>query len=295
MYFDEFIPILIYMRLFIKSLLIFSALILNSYSADISSNISKKISDYVSEIVPGDGYTETSIDLRENHKPDFSILAVRELEKNDNGNFFTQFSLFNTEKNNRERIVGNLGFGKRTLSDDKLMMTGFNGFLDLDDAGNTRASLGLEARNAVLEFNSNYYLGIADATDEKVLDGYDLRLASQIPYLHWADAFVNSYAWQGEDRDDIKGTKLGSEMYLSPTFSLEVAFDDKDKAGLEDEWYAKLQFVYPPRDGATAQDGISDTMWREEKDMSGQLLTKVKRQNKIMIEFKGTSSITRAD
>ena len=283
------------MRLFIKSLLIFSALILNSYSADISSNISKKISDYVSEIVPGDGYTETSIDLRENHKPDFSILAVRELEKNDNGNFFTQFSLFNTEKNNSERIVGNLGFGKRTLSDDKLMMTGFNGFLDLDDAGNTRASLGLEARNAVLEFNSNYYLGIADAEDEKVLDGYDLRLASQIPYLHWADAFVNSYAWQGEDRDDIKGTKLGSEMYLSPTFSLEVAFDDKDKAGLEDEWYAKLQFVYPPRDGATAQDGISDTMWREEKDMSGQLLTKVKRQNKIMIEFKGTSSITRAD
>ncbi len=287
--------ILIYMRLFIKSLLIFSALILNSYSADISSNISKKISDYVSKIVPGDGYTETSIDLRENHKPDFSILAVRELEKNDNGNFFTQFSLFNTEKNNRERIVGNLGFGKRTLSDDKLMMTGFNGFLDLDDAGNTRASLGLEARNAVLEFNSNYYLGIADAEDEKVLDGYDLRLASQIPYLHWADAFVNSYAWQGEDRDDIKGTKLGSEMYLSPTFSLEVAFDDKDKAGLEDEWYAKLQFVYPPRDGATAQDGISDTMWREEKDMSGQLLTKVKRQNKIMIEFKGSSQITRTD
>jgi hypothetical protein len=283
------------MRLFIKSLLIFSALILNSYSADISSNISKKISDYVSEIVPGDGYTETSIDLRENHKPDFSILAVRELEKNDNGNFFTQFSLFNTEKNNRERIVGNLGFGKRTLSDDKLMMTGFNGFLDLDDAGNTRASLGLEARNAVLEFNSNYYLGIADATDEKVLDGYDLRLASQIPYLHWADAFVNSYAWQGEDRDDIKGTKLGSEMYLSPTFSLEVAFDDKDKAGLEDEWYAKLQFVYPPRDGATAQDGISDTMRREEKDMTGKLLTKVKRQNKIMIEFKGSSQITRTD
>ena len=58
---------------------------------------------------------------------------------------------------------------------------------------------------------------------------------------------------------------------------------------------SKLQFFYPPREGATAQDGISDIMWREEKDMSGQLLTKVKRQNKIMIEFKGTSSITRAD
>ena len=283
------------MRIIIKSLAVFCLLICGAYAADSSANISKKISDQISKIIPGDGYTETSVDLRENHSPDFSILAVRELEKYDNGNFFTQFSLFNTEKNNDERIVGNVGFGKRTLSDDKLMMTGINAFLDFDDAENVRASLGVEARNAVLEFSSNYYLGIADATDEKVLDGYDLRLASQIPYLHWADVFVNSYAWQGEDRDDIEGTKLGSEMYLSPTFSLEVAFDDKDKAGLEDEWYAKLQFVYPPREGATAQDGISDTMWREEKDMSGQLLTKVKRQNKIMIEFKGSSQITRTD
>ena len=283
------------MRIIIKSLAVFCLLICGAYAADPSANISKKIGDQISSLIPGDGYTETSIDLRENNSPDFSILAVRELEKYDNGNFFTQFSLFNTEKNNDERIVGNLGFGKRTLSDDKFMMTGINAFLDFDDAENARASIGAEARNAVLEFAANYYLGLNDATDEKVLDGYDLRLASQIPYLHWADVFVNSYAWKGKDRDDIEGTKLGSEMYLSPTFSLEVAFDDKDKAGLEDEWYAKLQFVYPPRDGATAQDGISDTMWREEKDMSGQLLTKVKRQNKIMIEFKGSSQITRTD
>ena len=283
------------MRIIFNSLAVFCLLICGAYAADPSANISKKISDQISKIIPGDGYTETSVDLRENNSPDFSILAVRELEKYDNGNFFTQFSLFSTEQNNDDRIVGNLGFGKRTLSDDKFMMTGINAFLDFDDAENVRASLGVEARNAVLEFSSNYYLGIADATDEKVLDGYDLRLASQIPYLHWADVFVNSYAWKGEDRDDIEGTKLGSEMYLSPTFSLEVAFDDKDKAGLEDEWYAKLQFVYPPREGATAQDGISDTMWREEKDMTGKLLTKVKRQNKIMIEFKGSSQITRTD
>ena len=283
------------MRIIIKFLLLFTILICNSYSADISANISKKISDYLSEKLPGVGYTETSVDLRENNKPDFSILAVRELEKYDDGNFFTQFSLFNTEQNNDDRIVGNIGFGKRTLSDDKLMMTGFNAFIDYEDSGNARVSLGIEARNAVLEFNSNYYQSLDYATDEKVLDGYDLRLASQIPYLHWANAFVNSYKWSGVDRDDIEGTKLGSEIFLSPTFSLETAFDDKDKVGLEDEWYAKLQFVYPPRKGATAQDGISDTMWREEKDMSDQLLTKVKRQNKIMIEFKGTSTISRTD
>ena len=279
------------MRIILKFLTLSFILICNSYA----ENVSTKVSDLISGIVPGEGYTEVSVDLRENNKPDFSILAVRELEKYDDGNFFTQFSLFNTEKNNDERIVGNLGFGKRTLSDDKFTMTGFNGFLDFDDAGNARTSLGFEARNAVMGFSANYYAGIADASDEKVLDGYDYRLASQIPYLHWANAFIDSYNWSGEDRDDVKGTKLGSELFLTSTITLETAYDDKDKSGLEDEWYAKLQFIYPPREGATAQDGISDTMWREEKDMTSHLLTKVKRQNKIMIEFKGNSKITRTD
>ena len=91
--------------------------------------------------------------------------------------------------------------------------------------------------------------------------------------------FIDSYDWSGKDRDDIKGRKLGTELLLSPAVSFEVAFDDKDKAGIEDEWYAKLQFFYPPREGATAQDGISDTMWKEEKDMTGELLSKVKRNN----------------
>ncbi len=283
------------MRLIFKFFLIFFLFISNSYSEDIASNISKKISDSLSEYLPGIGYTETSVDLRENNSPDFSILAVRELEKLDDGNFFTQFSLFNTEQDSDDRIVGNLGFGKRTLSDDKFTMTGFNGFLDLDDAGNARASLGYEARNAVLEFSSNYYLGLADGTDEKVLEGYDYRLASQIPYLHWANAFIDTYNWSGEDRDDVKGLKYGTELFLSPTFNLEAAFDDNENAGVKDEWYAKLQFVYPPREGATAKDGIGDTMWREQKDMTGQLLSKVKRNNKIMIEFKGTSTISRTD
>jgi len=283
------------MRMFINTIFIYFFLIWNSYAADISANISKQLSDQISKLVPGEGYTETSIDLRENHKPDFSILALRELEKTDDGNFFTQFSLFSTEQNNDDRIVGNLGFGKRTLSDDKFMVSGINAFLDYDDAGNARASLGAEAKNAVLEFAANYYQGLDNAKDEKVLDGYDYRLASQIPYLHWANAFINSYDWSGKDRDDIKGTKLGTELFLSPTLSFEVAFDDKDKAGIEDEWYAKLQFFYPPREGATAQDGISDTMWKEQKDMTGELLSKVKRNNKIMIEFKGTSTISRTD
>ena len=274
-------------------------IILISYfmiSTSYADGVAKQVSDYINNIIPGEGDTEVSIDIRENFKPDYSILGVREIEKTDNGNFFTQFSIFNTEKNNDERIVGNLGFGKRMLNDDKTMMTGFNAFLDYDDIGNARSSLGVEARNAVLDFGYNYYIGIDDGTDEKVLDGYDLRLASQIPYMHWADIFVNAYEYDGRDRDDIKGRKLGSELLLNPNLNLELAYDDKDKEGLEDEWYAKIILIHPPRTGPSLQDGLfSNTAWKEEKDMSGELLTKVKRNNKIMVEFKGNATISRAD
>jgi len=273
---------------------IFTVFIFTSSNAD---ELTNKISNIIADLIPGEGTTEVSVDLRENHKPDYSILGVREIDKTNNGNLFTQFSLFNTEKNNSERTVGNIGFGQRMLSDDNTMMTGYNVFWDYDSYGNSRTSFGLEARNAVLDFAGNYYLNLGDGIDEeKPLEGYDLNLASQVPYMHWADVFVNAYEWFGRDRDDIKGTKLGSELLLSPNLNLELAYDDKDKKGLEDEWYARVMFVYPPRSGPSLQDGfLSESVWKEEIDMSGELLSKVKRNNKIVVEFKGTSTISRTD
>ena len=108
-----------------------------------ANEISSKVSEYVSGFIPGEGDTEVSIDLRENTSPDFSILAVRELEKSLSGNIFTQFSIFSTEQNSDDRIVGNLGFGKRNLSEDNLMLTGANLFFDYDDHGNIKRSFSI--------------------------------------------------------------------------------------------------------------------------------------------------------
>ena len=266
-----------------------------SYITLTTHALSNSVSEYISNLIPGEGDTEVSIDLRENHSPEYSILLVREIDRNENSNYFTQMSLFNTEKNNDERITANFGLGKRFLSDDKFSLTGLNLFLDYDNEGNARSSIGLEMRNAVLEFAYNNYFGLGDADGEKVLDGYDLRLASQIPYLHWADIFLNSYSWDGVNRSDIEGLMIGSEMSLSSTLQLELAYDDKDRTGLDDEYYVKLMFVYPPKEGPTASDGISSDIWRENKDMTGELLTKVKRNNKIMVEFDGNATISRTD
>ena len=242
-------------------------------------------------------HTEASIDLREDSKPDYSILAVRELLKIDSGNIFTQFSLLETEQANEEKIIGNFGLGSRKLLNEKTLLVGFNAFVDNDfSETNRRASIGFELRNSVLDFHSNIYKGLQDSDDERVLDGWDYRLASQVPYLHWSKIFINHYEWDGVLRDDIKGTKMGSEVILTKSLNLEVAYDDKDKKGLEDEWYAKIQLVHPPRNnGPTAMDGVSQVAWKENKDMSGELLSKVKRNNKIMIEFKGSATVSRAD
>tara|TARA_B100001250_G_C19785878_1_gene784112 strand:+ start:181 stop:1044 length:864 start_codon:yes stop_codon:yes gene_type:complete len=275
--------------------------ITSSSNADVVGNAldkaSEKISEYTSGLIPGEGYTETSIDLRENSKPDYSILAVRELINLDNGNIFTQFSLFNTEHANKEKIIGNFGLGIRKLSDDNNTLVGFNAFIDNDfTETNRRASLGLELRNSVLDFHTNIYQGLQDSQDERVLDGWEYRLAGQVPYLHWSKVFINYYEWDGVLREDIKGTKYGSDMILTNSLDLELAHDDKSKKGLEDEWYAKFRFVHPPRNnGPTAKDGISENAWKENKDMTGELLSKVKRNNKIMIEFKGTATISRTD
>jgi hypothetical protein len=251
----------------------------------------------IQELIPGQGLTEVSIQLRESYKPDFSILAVRELYRNNNGNTFLQVSLFNTEVQNEERFTGNFGLGKRFLSNDKFLMTGFNTFLDYDNYGNTRGSIGGELKNATFGLTSNYYKKIKDGTDsEKVLDGYDVQLTSQIPYLHWANVFVNHYKWYGVERSDIEGRKYGSELSLLPSFNLEVAYDDKTAKGLEDEYYVKLNYVYPPRERIpTALDGVSKEMWVKKKDMTDQLLTKVRRQNKIMVELSGAATVSRLD
>ncbi len=261
------------------------------------TKVSKKTSEFVSNLIPGEGDTEVSFDLREDSKPDYSILAVREIMPMENGKLFTQLSLFKTKKDNDNRKVGNIGFGGRKLFKDNTILAGINSFYDWDmDAEHKRTSLGFEIKSAVLDFTFNRYLGIENGIDtEKVLDGWEYQLESQVPYVHWANLFVNSYKWEGEKRNDTEGMKYGSELTLTPNMIIEYVYDNKDQKGLDDQWFGKLIFVYPGRSGPTAFDGVSTAAWNKDKDMSEELLTKVKRQNKIFVEFSGGATVSRSD
>ncbi len=230
----------------------------NSYAEDVS--------EFFSNLIPGEGLTEASIQINEDDNPDLEILALRDIESTNNSNLFTQFSFHTQETNGHNRLIGNLGLGYRKLSEDKSNMMGINVFLDNDfNAGHQRGSVGFELKGANLDFTANSYHKISNMetykdTEEQVLSGYTINLASQLPYTPWAKINWQNYAWENEKASsDTEGNSIALQAYLTPSVQLEFKNDMSDNSGVDDEFTTKLTYIYPPReDEKSMQDGFSD-------------------------------------
>ena len=122
-----------------------------------SHAFSENVSEILSNLIPGEGLTEGSIQINEDDNPDLEILAVRDISANEMSNLFTQFSLHTQEINNDDRLITNVGLGYRVLNADKSIMTGVNSFIDYDLEGHTRGSLGLELKASLIDFTANSY------------------------------------------------------------------------------------------------------------------------------------------
>ena len=264
-----------------------------------STTSAKDISELLSNMIPGEGLTEASIQINEDDNPDIEILAVRDLNSEEYSNTFTQFSLHSQESNGHDRIIGNLGFGYRKLSDDKSNLFGINAFIDNDfEAEHRRGSIGLEVKGAYLDLTVNSYYALTDSknykgTAEEVLSGQTINLASQIPYAPWANLNLQSYSWENvKASSDTEGYTVSIESYLTPSLALEVKNDYNDNAAVDDEFTYKLTYNYPPRgDGKSMQDGLSKLAF-EKQNMEAKLKDKVKRDNNIVIEIQGSVIIT---
>lgn len=272
--------------------LIFSSLLALNANAE-------SLSEKISNLIPGEGLTEASIQINEDDNPDIEILAVRDLSSDEYSNTFTQFSLHTQETNGHDRFIGNLGFGYRMLSDDKSNLFGVNVFFDNDfEAEHQRGSIGLEVKGAYLDLTVNSYYALTDSknykgTAEEVLSGQTINLASQIPYAPWANLNLQSYSWENvKASSDTEGYTVSIESYLTPSLALEVKNDYNDNAAVDDEFTYKLTYNYPPRgDGKSMQDGLSKLAF-EKQNMEAKLKDKVKRDNNIVIEIQGSVIIT---
>ena len=260
---------------------------------------SENISEIFSNLIPGEGITEASIQINEDDNPDLEILAVRDISSEEFSNLFSQISLHTQEINTSDRLITNLGIGYRQLSDDKSSMIGVNSFIDYDLEGHTRGSVGLELKGATLDLSANSYhkltnMEVVDGTEEQVLSGYEINLSSQIPYMPWATLNWQNYGWEKEKASvDSEGNKLSFEALLSPTIQFDATADYSDNSGVDDEYTYKLSFIYPPREHKkTLQDGFIASAAFEKGNVEKKLKDKVRRSNNLTVEIQGSVIVT---
>ncbi len=70
---------------------------------------SENISEIFSNLIPGEGITEASIQINEDDNPDLEILAVRDISSEEFSNLFSQISLHTQEINTSDRLITNFG------------------------------------------------------------------------------------------------------------------------------------------------------------------------------------------
>ena len=265
------------------------------------SSMSSGIASSIASVIGGQGDTEVQFSAKEDNKPQFTIMTVRPISVHPGKDaWFVQLQLSNTQIRSQSRLTTNIGLGYRTLSDNKKSMIGGNVFVDYDEEGNSRYSLGFEFRTTVFEILINHYEAISGQKTvgnfkERALDGNDMSINGQIPYLPWAKINLMHYEWKKVNNSkNSKGDKLSLDLLLTPNVVLELGVDDNNIQKKDN--FAKLSFVFPPREGpAASTDFIADEAFPG-GDMSSQLLSKVKRSNKIMLESEGVGvTISRLD
>ena len=263
---------------------------------DVISKLTDKISSIVSDTLGGD--TEFSLEFPENDEVEFEILKFKELDRSESQNSFSQFSLHTQEVNDDTRYIVNLGYGQRYITSDKSMITGINAFIDYEMEGHARSSLGFEAKAPILELTGNYYLGLSgveniNGTKEKVLDGHEINLSSQLPYMPWTRINIQNYDFKKDKAsENTNGNLVSLEMNLSPSIQFEASRNFIDTTGVDDENSFKIMYYNPPRNKTSLQDGFLSASAFEKGDVEIKMKDKVRRRNAMTIEVQGSVVLT---
>ena len=279
-----------FIKFIIAALLLF-------YSNNLSAEID--VSNFFSNLIPGEGHTEASVQINEDDEPDFEILAFRDLSADEKSNLFTQFSFHTQEINDEGRYITNLGIGYRALNEDKTTMMGINTFYDYEFEGHARGSIGIEAKASILDFTANSYhkltnMQVVNGTEEQVLTGHEINLASQIPYMPWSKINWQNYKWKNEKQsENTRGNKLSLEMLFSPSLQFDATGDFSDIDSVSDEFNYKLTYFYPPKENSkTMQDGFISNLAFEKENVEHKLKEKVRRSNNMVVEIQGSIIVT---
>ena len=237
--------------------------------------------------------TELTIEGRTAADPNFTLLTINPVSKNEAEGNLTFFQGSIIRQNNRNTI--NLGIGYRQLSDDEKWIYGVNAFHDYESTyEHSRWSVGAELRSSAFEINANKYFAISGAktgrngNTERALDGYEIEIGGQVPYVPSAKIFAKQWKWEGYQTSDTKGKTYSLQINtpIAPNITLEAGTKDFDTG--TDIDFVNLTYEIGFGGDTSQQDDsipslIADQAFNN-KSMKDKMLEKVRRKNQIVIQ-----------
>jgi|TARA_B110000967_G_scaffold207673_1_gene257619 hypothetical protein len=292
-------------RLLLASLIIIPMTILDvSAAGNSTEELKSTVIDKTLEVFE-DGFnslfsnTELTIEGRTKSDPNFSLLTIQPISESEDKKDLTFFQGSILRQNNRDTI--NLGVGYRQLSDDEKWIYGVNAFHDYDNTyEHSRMSLGAELRSSAFEINANKYFATSgaktgkDGNTERALDGYELEVGGQVPYIPSAKVFVKNWKWDGYQTSDTKGNTYSLQINapIAPNVTLEAGRKDFDSQ--TDIDFVNLTYRLKLGNGSTDQDVVVSSIIADQAfnntSMKKKMLDKVRRKNQIVIQTGFTAS-----
>ena len=211
------------------------------------------------------------------------VMAVYGLHETSNLFLFNQTSIVNFDS----RRTFNIGLGARHITDDETLILGANAFYDYESkSGHKRSSLGFELLTAMLEFRANTYNAISgtiayNGINETALDGRDMKLTANLPYLHSSNVYYSSGKWKDGLGYETKTKEFGITAEVLPNLFVNVAQQKKDST--KAKTVASISYSIPIGNAAKTKRVMQDGNWDSRmKPIREKLYKPVQRENRIM-------------
>ena len=242
------------------------------------------------EILSETGFTHLELSLGSDvfgldsgTKTKSEVMAVYGLHETSNLFLFNQTSIVNFDS----RRTFNIGLGARHITDDETLIVGANAFYDYESkSGHKRSSLGFELLTAMLELRANTYNAISgtiayNGINETALDGRDMKLTANLPYLYSSNVYYSSGKWKDGLGYETKTKEFGVTAEVLPNLFVNVAQQKKDST--KANTVASISYSIPLGNAAKTKRVMQDGNWDSRmKPIREKLYKPVQRENRIM-------------
>ena len=260
---------------------------LHSFSLGLANSKLNLLED---EILSETGFTHLEFSLGSDifgldsgTKTKSEVMAVYGLHETSNLFLFNQTSIVNFDS----RRTFNMGLGARYITDDETLILGANAFYDYETkSGHKRSSLGFELLTAMLEFRANTYNAISgtiayNGINETALDGRDMKLTANLPYLYSSNVYYSSGKWKDGLGYETKTKEFGIAAEVLPNLFVTVAQQKKDST--KATTVASISYSIPLGNAAKTKRVMQDGNWDSRmKPIREKLYKPVQRENRIM-------------